>query len=44
MKAKSTLIGPHRGQRNSRDYEQHRAEEDWGGEGRIDLCNHVDPR
>lgn len=43
MKAKSTLIGPHRGQRNSRDYEQHRAE-DWGGEGRIDLCNHVDPR
>lgn len=41
---KSTLIGPDRGQRNGRDYEQHRVEEARGGEGRIVLCNHVDQR
>lgn len=43
MKVKSSLSGPDGGQRNGRDYEQHRGQEAWGGEGRIDLCNHVDP-
>lgn len=43
MKVKSSLSGPDGGQRNGRDYEQHRGQEAWGGEGRIVLCNHVDP-
>lgn len=43
-KQKGSLSGPDRGQCNGRDYEQQRGEEAWGGEGRIVLCNHLDPR
>lgn len=39
MKVKSSLSGPDGGQRNGRDYEQHRGQEARGGEGRIVLCN-----